>query len=54
MAFANNTIEQLDKKMCDAVNVNHDDYKKMDLMEKGKVRAKYMKVVHNKKQINHK
>lgn len=50
MAFANHSIEELDKIMCDAVGVAHDDYLKMDHMDQSKVRAKYMLQVHGKKQ----
>ena len=54
MAFANNTLEELDRKICSAIDVDFEDYKKMTLMEKGKVRAKCMRLIHNKKQIQHK
>ena len=52
--FANHSIEELNKIMCDAVGVAHDQYEKMSFSDQSKVRAKYMKKVHGKKQIKHK
>ena len=49
MAFAKHSIEELDKIMCEAVNVSHDQYLKMNFMDQSKVRTKYMEQVHGKK-----
>lgn len=40
------TIAELDQKICDAVNVDIEDYKKMTLSEKFKVRQQYLEEVY--------
>jgi hypothetical protein len=42
MAFANNTLEDLDKKICNTVGVDYNDYKNMTIHEQSKVREQYM------------
>ena len=54
MKTANNTIEDLDKKICKAVGVQYEDYKNMSLTEQSNVRGRYMLEVRNLKQVNEK
>ena len=41
MAFAKHSLEELDRIICDEVNIDYDDYKKMTPSEQFKVREQY-------------
>jgi hypothetical protein len=44
--FANNSIEDLNKKICLALNISYEKYQTMTLSEQFKVRTKYVRMIN--------
>ena len=48
------SIEQIEKKICKALNVNYDDFVKMTFQEQTKIRARYTTEISGLKFKQHK